>query len=124
MQRRDLPDLTGERFGLPTYQWRSAPAGYVTRRQLRSMQLRPNGQDIAAYLVEPKPHGGAPRYAAYLYRTDLAAPKRDATPAQLVALAKANRERQLRAWERRGFDRAEAGRVGDPGPQWDSGWER
>ncbi|QBS43566.1 RRQRL motif-containing zinc-binding protein [Nocardia sp. CS682] len=124
VQRRDLPDPTGERFGLPTYEWRTAPAGLVTRRQLRAMRLRPNGQDYAAYLVQPRPHGGPPRNAAYLFRTDLAAPKREASPAQRAALAKANHERQLRVWERHGFDRADAEQVGDPGPQWEQGWDR
>ncbi|WP_280254631.1 RRQRL motif-containing zinc-binding protein [Nocardia wallacei] len=119
IHRRDLPDVTGERFGLPTYEWRTAPAGLATYRQLQANGLRPNGQDIAAYLVMPSSGGGQPRNAAYLYREDLAAPKRQATPAQRAALAKATREHQLRAWERRGFNRAAIGEIGDPGPQWD-----
>ncbi|MGW0245517.1 RRQRL motif-containing zinc-binding protein [Nocardia goodfellowii] len=116
--RRDLPDPTGKRFGLPTYEWRFAPTGLATRRQLRALRLRPNGQDIAAQVVEPSAGGGRPRYVANLYRVDKAAPKRDATPAQREAAAKATRERQSRAWERRGFDRSEIGQIGDPGPQW------
>ncbi|GAB2666444.1 RRQRL motif-containing zinc-binding protein [Nocardia goodfellowii] len=118
VHRRDLPDPTGARFGLPTYEWRTAPPGLATRRQLRAQQLRPNGQDIAAQIVAPAAGGGRPRNTAYLYRVDQAAPKRDATPAQREALAKATRERQARAWERRGFDRREIGQIGDPGSQW------
>ncbi|WP_280266698.1 RRQRL motif-containing zinc-binding protein [Nocardia wallacei] len=119
VHRRDLPDITGERFGLPTYEWRTAPPGYATYRQLQANGLRPNGQDVAAYLVMPSEGGGCPRNAAYLYREELAAPKRQATPAQLQALGKATREHQLRAWERHGFDRATFGEIGDPGPRWD-----
>ncbi|KZM73304.1 RRQRL motif-containing zinc-binding protein [Nocardia terpenica] len=120
VHRRDLPDVTGERFGVPTYEWGTAPAGYATRRQLRGLRLRPNGQDIAALVVVPRRDGGEPLRAAYLYRIDLAAPKREPTSAQREAVANATRAHQLRAWERHGFDRRDAGEIGDPGPQWDS----
>ena len=36
-------DPDGLRFGMPTYPYRSAPAGWLTRRQLRAKDLRPGG---------------------------------------------------------------------------------
>ncbi|WP_051028873.1 RRQRL motif-containing zinc-binding protein [Nocardia takedensis] len=99
-----------------TYEWRTAPAHLRTRRQLAAEGLRPNGQDIAAKLRRSRGRRREP-LTAHLFDVRLAAPKRPATPAQLAALAKATREHQLRAAERRGIDRAEFG-PGDPGPQW------
>ncbi|WP_280442675.1 RRQRL motif-containing zinc-binding protein [Nocardia brasiliensis] len=116
------PDPTGETYGVPTYLWRCAPDHLQTRRQLTAKGLRPNGQDIQAQVVLMRVHRKP--LAAYLYDVNQATPKRTASPAQLAALAKANHERQLRVWERHGFDRAEADRVGDPGPQWEQGWDR
>ncbi|WP_069167252.1 RRQRL motif-containing zinc-binding protein [Nocardia altamirensis] len=101
--------------GIPTYEWRTAPAHLRTRRQLSAEGLRPNGQDIAAK-VHREFRGGP--VTAYLYDINLAAAKRQATPAQLAALEKATRERQLRAAERHGVDRAEFDHVNDPGPAW------
>ncbi|MEU8901753.1 RRQRL motif-containing zinc-binding protein [Nocardia sp. NPDC048505] len=103
----------GEPGGIPTYQWRCAPAHLKTRRQLAAEGLRPNGQDIAG--VVPLPQGAG---VAYLYDIAQAAPKREPSPAQLAALARATREHQLRAAERRGVDRAEFEQPGDPGPAW------
>ncbi|WP_433622764.1 RRQRL motif-containing zinc-binding protein [Nocardia sp. CA-120079] len=107
--------------GIPTYQWRCAPSHLRTLRQLASQGLRPNGQDIAGKLPLPKQKDRV----AYLYDINQAAPKRVFTPARQAALAKANRERLLRAAERHGFSRAEFEQVGDPGPQWDDReWDR
>lgn len=102
--------------GIPVYPWRCAPANLRTRRQLAAEGLRPNGQDIAATVQRPRRRREP--LTAYLYDIDLAAAKREATPAQLAALAKATRERQLRAAERRGISRDELQTVGDPGPGW------
>lgn len=102
--------------GIPTYQWRTAPTHLRTRRQLAADGLRPNGQDIAGKVERPRRHGEP--LTAYLYDINLSATKREASPAQLVALAKATRERQLRAAERRGIDRAEFEQETDPGPGW------
>jgi hypothetical protein len=55
-------------------------------RQLRAAGLRPGGQPVAAQVMW---RGIGGERVAYLYRVDLAAPKRTATPAQLVALAAA-----------------------------------
>ncbi|WP_433759904.1 RRQRL motif-containing zinc-binding protein [Nocardia sp. CA-135398] len=104
--------------GIPVYQWRCAPSHLRTRRQLAADGLRPNGQDIAGKVQRPR-RAGEP-LTAYLYDINLAAAKREASPAQLVALAKATREHQLRAAERRGIDRAEFEQVGDPGPGWNT----
>jgi hypothetical protein len=71
--------------GLPTFRFRCAPPGLVTRRQLRAAGLCPGGQDIAAQLV----WRGGRRWAG-LYRRDLAVVSPGATTAQLEALRRAN----------------------------------
>ncbi|MFY1596174.1 RRQRL motif-containing zinc-binding protein [Micromonospora sp. WMMD737] len=76
-------DPEGTRYGIPTYWWHGAPAGYATRRQLTAAGLRPGGQPIAAQVLW---QGVGGTRAAYLYRVDLARPKRTATPAQLRAV--------------------------------------
>jgi hypothetical protein len=83
-------DPTGERFGLPTYPFKMAPTGLATLRQLRADGLRPGGQDVAAQLMWRRGDR-----VAYLYRIDLAKPKRTATAAQLAALDKALRARRV-----------------------------
>ncbi|MFE3057118.1 RRQRL motif-containing zinc-binding protein [Nocardia sp. NPDC059239] len=103
--------------GIPTYQWRTAPAHLRTRRQLAAEGLRPNGQDIAGKL--PYRRRGR-EYVAHLFDVGLAAPKRPATEAQLTALAKATREHQLRAAERHGVDRSEFEQDTEPGSAWES----
>ena len=82
-------DPDGTRFGLPTYPWRWAPRGLLTRRQLRAAGLRPGGQQPAAQILWRKG-----KRVAYLYLASLAMPKRTATPAQLVAIAAALRARR------------------------------
>jgi hypothetical protein len=77
-------DPTGARYGRPTYPYRLAPEGLATARQLRAKGLRPGGQDIAAQILWRKG-----KRVAYLYRIDLAVPKRTATPAQWQAIARA-----------------------------------
>ncbi|OKJ47372.1 hypothetical protein AMK25_01685 [Micromonospora sp. TSRI0369] len=77
-------DPTGERYGLPTYPYKLAPGDLLTRRQLRARQLRPGGQDPAAQILWRRG-----KRVAYLYRLDLAQPKRTATAAQLAAIHKA-----------------------------------
>ncbi len=84
-------DPDGQRYGLPTYPYRWAPAGLLTIRQLRARGLRPGGQDIAAQILW---RHRKQRRVAYLYREDQAKPKRTATTAQLVAIAKALRARR------------------------------
>jgi hypothetical protein len=82
-------DPSGDRYGIPTYPYHWAPAGLFTRRQLRALGLRPGGQDIAAQILWRRG-----KRVAYLYREDLAAAKRAATPAQLAAIARALRARR------------------------------
>ncbi len=77
-------DPTGERYGLPTYPFKLAPGDLLTRRQLRARDLRPGGQDPAAQILWRRG-----KRVAYLYRLDLAQPKRTATAAQLAAIDKA-----------------------------------
>jgi hypothetical protein len=79
-------DPHGDRYGIPTWWWRGAPDGYATRRQLRARGLCPGGQPVAAQVLW-RGVGGV--RAAYLYRLDLARPKRVPSPAQLVAVGKA-----------------------------------
>ena len=80
-----LYDPTGQHHGgLPTYPYRLAPDGLATRRQLRKVGLRPNGQPVAAQILWRKG-----KRVAHLYRIDLARPKRTATPAQRAAIDKA-----------------------------------
>ncbi len=79
-------DPDGARYGLPTYPYHCAPDGLLTRRQLRAKGLRPAGQPITAQIIWKR---RGKRRVAYLYRADLAAPKRHATPAQLMAIGKA-----------------------------------
>jgi hypothetical protein len=77
-------DPTGARYGLPTYPYRFAPPGLLTRRQLRATGRRPGRQPIAAQILWRRG-----RRVAYLYREELARPKHPATPAQLAALDRA-----------------------------------
>src|SRR5262249_29417668 len=78
-------DPTGQHHGgMPTYPYKSAPTGLPTRRQLRRLDLRPGSQPIAAQILWRKD-----KRVAYLYRIDLARPKRTPTLAQLAALDKA-----------------------------------
>ncbi|WP_431679511.1 RRQRL motif-containing zinc-binding protein [Kitasatospora sp. KL5] len=93
MSRPRFWDPHGERFGLPTYPWRMAPDGYLTRRQLRTRGLRPGGQPVAAQILWRSRRTKAVR-AAHLYRTCLAKPVRPMTPARAAALAAANRARR------------------------------
>ncbi|WP_421110838.1 RRQRL motif-containing zinc-binding protein [Streptomyces sp. NEAU-S77] len=78
---------------LPVYRWRLAPDGLATRRQLRAIDLRPGGQDVAAELQRPRRRRGP--LVAYLYRIDRAKPVRPMTPARWAALAKANAARRI-----------------------------
>ncbi|MBX6724014.1 MAG: hypothetical protein IRY92_12410 [Dactylosporangium sp.] len=81
-------DPDGDRYGLPTYPWRWAPAHLATQRQLRAAGLRPAGQPIAAQILWRHAKQRQPR-VAYLYRIDAAKAKRTATPAQQQAIRKA-----------------------------------
>ncbi len=73
-------DPTGEHHGgLPTFIWKTAPPGYLTRRQLSAKGLRPGGQPVAAQVRR----GGR---IALLYREDLAKPKFTLTDDKLAAV--------------------------------------
>ncbi|WUN32660.1 hypothetical protein OG823_17740 [Kitasatospora sp. NBC_00315] len=69
-----------------------APDGYMTRRQLRAVGLRPGGQPVAAQILWQSRRLGV--RAAYLYRRGLAQPVRPMTPAKAAALALAMRARR------------------------------
>ncbi|MEK2475538.1 RRQRL motif-containing zinc-binding protein [Streptomyces noursei] len=87
-------DPDGTHYGIPTYPFRLAPDGLVTRRQLRAKGLRPGGQDIAAQILWRSRRYGRRIRVAYLYRFDRAKPVRPMTPAKWAALAKANAARR------------------------------
>ena len=89
--RVEFYDPTGVRYGFPTFPYHYAPDGLATRRQLRANGLCPGGYDPVAQILW---RHRKQRRVAYLYRRDLAAPKRTATPAQLRAVAKALRARR------------------------------
>jgi hypothetical protein len=76
--------------GLPTFDFHCAPSGLLTRRQLRAAGLAPGGQEPYARLMWKRD-----RRWAWLYRADLARPKRTPTPAQLEAVGKALAARQI-----------------------------
>jgi putative component of membrane protein insertase Oxa1/YidC/SpoIIIJ protein YidD len=84
--RVEFYDPTGSRYGFPTFPFHYAPDSLATRRQLRAENLCPGGNDPVAQILWR--HRKQVR-TAHLYRRDLAAPKRVATPAQLAAVAKA-----------------------------------
>ncbi|GAA2858367.1 hypothetical protein Acy02nite_22200 [Actinoplanes cyaneus] len=81
--RVEFYDPTGCRYGFPTFPYRYAPKSLATRRQLRADGLRPNGYDPVAQILWR--HRKEIR-KAYLYRRDLAASKRVASPAQLAVI--------------------------------------
>lgn len=97
VDRQAFWDPDGKQFGRPTFPWRSAPTGLFTRRQLAAQGLRPNGQDVAAQVMRGRRNREP--LIAYLYRADLAAPKRTPTERQLEALAKATEARRQRYCE-------------------------
>jgi hypothetical protein len=82
----------GHHAGLPCFHYGWAPAGLATIRQLTRDGLRPGGQAVAGWLV-----WGPPNRArwAYLYRIDLAKPKRAFTPALRAGLDRANTARRI-----------------------------
>lgn len=84
-------DPAGERYGIPTWSWGQAPAHLLTRTQLAARGLRPGGQPVAGQILYRSRlaarHGWV--RTAYLYDVRLAKPKRQATPAQRRALARA-----------------------------------
>jgi hypothetical protein len=80
-------DPSSVRFGIPTYPWRFAPDGYVTRRQLRVAGLRPGGQPVAAQVMRRHRGRKAGVQVAYLYRVDRAKPVRPMTSRRWAALA-------------------------------------
>ncbi|MGW6016269.1 RRQRL motif-containing zinc-binding protein [Streptomyces sp. NPDC055210] len=83
-------DLYGPGDGsMATFGWKQAPPGLATRRQLRETGLCPGGQEPIARIECRR----GQRWA-WLYRIDLAKPKRTPTLAQEAALDKAMSARQ------------------------------
>ncbi|MCR8945091.1 hypothetical protein NW249_23520 [Streptomyces sp. OUCMDZ-4982] len=92
-QDQDLVDADPNNPGneaIPVFRWKQAGrTGLATRRQLREMGLRPGGQEPVAR-IECR----SGRRFAWLYRIDLAKPKRPMTLAKEAALDKAMAARQ------------------------------
>jgi len=84
--RAEFYDPSGARYGLPTYPFKWAPQGWLTRRQLRAEGLRPGGQPPAGQLLWR--HRGR-RRVAYLYLRSLALPVRPMTRGRERAIAAA-----------------------------------
>lgn len=82
----------GRYAGAPVFRYGWAPSGMATMRQLAAAGLRPGGQDVAGWLVWGP--ANRPRWA-YLYRRDLARPKRTCTPAMRVAVERMNAAQQI-----------------------------
>lgn len=96
----DLVDVDVHNDGkprFPEYDWHNAPKNLLTRRQLRAADLSPGGHDPVAQL-RCRRCSYRPRttctHLAWLYRADLATPKRTPTLAQEWALDRAMAARQ------------------------------
>ncbi len=76
--------------GMPAFGYAAAPSGLLTRRQLRDADLCPGGHEPYARLAWQRG-----RRWAWLWRADLARPKRTATAAQLAAVNAALRARRV-----------------------------
>ncbi|MCE7081588.1 RRQRL motif-containing zinc-binding protein [Streptomyces sp. ST2-7A] len=83
--RTEVHDPDGTRYGIPTYQWRAAPDGLATRRQLRAAGLRPGGQEPAAQVMRLRRRGRAP-LVGHLYAIERAKPVRPMTPGRWRAI--------------------------------------
>lgn len=70
--------------GLPTWRWRCAPRGLMTRRQMREAGLAPGGRGPVGRVVCRRG-----RRWAGLWDSTALVPKRQPSPAQLEALARA-----------------------------------
>lgn len=75
--------LAWEQNGLPTWRYGHAPAGLLTRRQMRAADLAPGGAEPVAQVVwRHRRH----EVRALLWDRDELVTKRIPTPAQLVAV--------------------------------------
>lgn len=84
-------DPTGERYGIPTYPYRLAPAGLFTACQLAEMGFRPGFPAAPdAQLMWLSSRRGTGTRTAYLYWAHKTVQKTPATGAQLAALERAN----------------------------------
>lgn len=97
------------------FPWGLAPAHLKTRRQLRAAGRSPGHEPVARMVRTRRGR----TFFAHLFDLGKTTPKRTATPAQLEAVAKAVRERQLRAAERRGLTRSEMAAPVVPAPGWE-----
>jgi hypothetical protein len=75
-----------EQNGLPTWRFGKAPAGLLTRRQMREAGLAPGGAEPVGQIVFAR---GRHEVRGLLWDRNELVKKRVSTPAQLVALGKA-----------------------------------
>ena len=85
-QRWGWQPLAWEQNGLPSWSWRKAPRGLLTRRQMRAEGLAPGGAWPVGQLVF---HHRRREVRALLYDRGELAPKRVPSAAQLAALERA-----------------------------------
>lgn len=90
-------DPEGERYGMPTYPWRAAPAELATRGQLAKQGLRPAGAAPVAQVMwrsRRANDGRGGNRVALLYPVEFAKPKRKPTEGNLRAVAAMNKARR------------------------------
>lgn len=90
-------DPEGERYGIPTYPWRAAPADLATRGQLAKQGLRPAGAAPVAQVMwrsRRANDGRGGTRTAVLYPVAFARPKRPATEGNMRAVEAMNRARR------------------------------
>ena len=85
-QRWGWQPLAWEQNGLPSWSWRKAPRGLLTRRQMRTEGLAPGGAWPVGQLVF---HHRRREVRALLYDRGELVPKRVPSAAQLAALGRA-----------------------------------
>ena len=85
-QRWGWQPLAWEQNGLPSWSWRKAPRGLLTRRQMRAEGLAPGGAWPVGQLVF---HHRRREVRALLYDRGELVPKRVPSAAQLAALGRA-----------------------------------
>lgn len=91
-------DPQGELYGIPTFPWNLAPAGLLTRTQLREgWALQPGTQEPAAQIMwrSNKARRDGFVRVAYLYRRELARPIRPMTEGMWRSHAAMMRARRI-----------------------------
>ena len=90
-------DPAGGRYGIPTFPFRGAPGGLLTRKQLAGLGLRPVGDPVAQLMWPGRPsrRDGQKYRTAALYALAAAVPRRPASPGRLAQLAAARARKRV-----------------------------